>query len=70
MFGADKKASSANYFQDKIQFSQCTVQFIYTKPEKLFILVFVTNYIIYWQLLMDIMIVYPLIEQYDTNWQA
>ena len=71
MFGADKKASFANYFQkDKIQFSQCTVQFIYTTPEKLFILVFVTNYIISWQLLMDIIIGYPLIGQFDTNWQA
>ena len=45
MFGADATASFANYFQkDKIQFSQCTVQLIYTTFDKLFILVFVTNY--------------------------
>ena len=67
MFGADTTASFANYFQkDKIQFSQCTVQLIYTTFDKLFILVFVTNYPISCQLLMDIKIGYPLIGQFDT----
>ena len=55
MFGAETKAFFAKYFQkDKDQFSQCTVQLIYTTFDKLFILVFVTNYPISWQLLMDI----------------
>ena len=50
-FGADTKASFANYFQNrKIHF----------------ILVFVTNYPISWQLLMDIIFGYPLIGQFDT----
>ena len=39
MFGADTKASFTNFFQnDKIQFSQCTVQLIY-------IIVRLTNHI-------------------------
>ena len=68
MFGADATASFANYFQKgKIQFSQCTVQLIYTTFDKLFILVFVTNYPISCQLLMDIKIGYPLIGQFDTT---
>ena len=61
MFGADATASFANYFQKgKIQFSQCTVQLIYTTFDKLFILVFVTNYPISWQFLMDTTFDYPL----------
>ena len=67
MFGAETKAFFAKYFQkDKYQFSQCTVQLIYTTFDKLFILVFVTNYPISWQLLMDIIFGYPLIGQFDT----
>ena len=67
MFGAETKAFFAKYFQkDKYQFSQCTVQLIYTTFDKLFILVFVTNYPITWQLLMDIIFVCPLIGQFDT----
>ena len=68
MFGAETKAFFAKYFQkDKYQFSQCTVQLIYTTFDKLFILVFVTNYPISWQLLMDIIFGYPLIGQFDTS---
>ena len=68
MFGADTRASFANYFQKgKIQLSQCTVQLIYTTFDKLFILVFVTNYPISLQLLMDIIFDYPLIVQFDTT---
>ena len=67
MFGADAKALFAKYIQkDKSQFSQCTVQLIYTMFDKLFILVFVTNYPISWQLLMDIIFGYPLNGQFDT----
>ena len=44
MFEAGTKASFANYFQNgKIQFSQCTVKLIYTRFDKLFVLVFVTK---------------------------
>ena len=67
MFGAEAKALFAKYIQkDKSQFSQCTVQLIYTMFDKLFILVFVTNYPISWQLLMDIIFGYPLNGQFDT----
>ena len=67
MFGAETKAFFAKYFQkDKYQFSQCTVQLICTTFDKLFILVFVTNYPITWQLLMDIIFACPLIGQFDT----
>ena len=67
MFGAEAKALFAKYIQkDKRQFSQCTVQLIYTMFDKLFILVFVTNYPISWQLLMDIIFDYPLNGQFDT----
>ena len=67
MFGAEAKALLAKYIQkDKSQFSQCTVQLIYTMFDKLFILVFVTNYPISWQLLMDIIFGYPLNGQFDT----
>ena len=67
MFGAGTKALFATYFhKDKSQFSQCTVQLIYTMFDKLFILIFVTNYPISWQLLMGIIFGYPLIGQYDT----
>ena len=67
MFGAEAKALFAKYIQkDKSQFSQCTVQLIYTMFDKLFILVFVTNYPISWQLLMDIIFGYPLNGQSDT----
>ena len=67
MFGAEAKALFAKYIQkDKSQFSQCTVQLIYTMFDKLFILVFVTNYLISWQLLMDIIFGYPLNGQFDT----
>ena len=67
MFGADAKALFAKYIQkDKSQFSQCTVQLIYTMFDKLFILVFVTNYPISWQLLMDIIFGYTLNGQFDT----
>ena len=67
MFGAEAKALFAKYIQkDKSQFSQCTVQLIYTMFDKLFILVFVTNYPISWQLLMDIIFDYPLNGQFDT----
>ena len=66
MFGAEAKALFAKYIQkDKSQFSQCTVQLIYTMFDKLFILVFVTNYPISWQLLMDIIFGYPLNGQFD-----
>ena len=60
------------YFQkDKSQFSQCTVQLIYTMFSNIFLfLFFVTNYPISWQLLMDIIFDYPLIGQFDTIWQA
>ena len=67
MFGA--KALFAKYFQKvKRQFTQCTAQLIqaYTTFDKLFILVFVTNYPISWQLLMDIIFGYSLIGQFDT----
>ena len=67
MFGAEAKALFAKYIQkDKSQFSQCTVQLIYTMFDKLFILVFVTNYPISWQLLMDSIFGYPLNGQFDT----
>ena len=67
MFGAEAKALFAKYIQkDKSQFSQCTVQLIYTMFDKLFTLVFVTNYPISWQLLMDIIFDYPLNGQFDT----
>ena len=67
MFGAEAKALFAKYIQkDKSQFSQCTVQLIYTMFDKLFILFFVTNYPISWQLLMDIIFGYPLNGQFDT----
>ena len=67
MFGAEAKALFAKYIQkDKSQFSQCTVQLIYTMFDKLFTLVFVTNYPISWQLLMDIIFGYPLNGQFDT----
>ena len=67
MFGAEAKALFAKYIQkDKSQFSQRTVQLIYTMFDKLFILVFVTNYPISWQLLMDIIFGYPLNGQFDT----
>ena len=46
--------------------STLTVQLIYTLFDKLFILVFVTNYPVSWQLLMDIIFSYPLIGQFDT----
>ena len=67
MFGAEAKALFAKYIQkDKSQFCQCTVQLIYTMFDKLFILVFVTNYPISWQLLMDIIFGYTLNGQFDT----
>ena len=67
MFGAERKALSAKYFQkDKSRFSPCTAQVIYTMFDKLFILVFVTNYPVSWQLLMDVIFGYPLIGQSDT----
>ena len=67
MFGAETKALFAKYFQkDKSQFSWCTVQLTYTTFDKLFILVFVINYPISWQLLMNILFGYPLIGQSDT----
>ena len=67
MFGAERKALFAKYFQkDKSQFSLCTVQVIYATFDKLFILVFVTNYPVSWQLLMGVIFGYPLIEQSDT----
>ena len=67
MFGAEAKAFFAKYFQkDKYQFSQCTVQLIYTTFDKLFILVLVASYPIFWQLLMDIIFGYPLIGQFHT----
>ena len=48
-----EQALFAKYFQnDKSQFSQCTVELIYTTSGKLFVLVFVTpNYPVSWQLL-------------------
>ena len=62
MFGAETKALFATYFQNnKSQFSQCTVQFIYTVLDKSLILVFDTNYPISWQLLMDTTFDYHLI---------
>ena len=51
--------------KEKSQFSQCTVQLIYNTFDKLFILVFLTNYPISWQLLMDTIFGYPLIGQFD-----
>ena len=68
MLGEDTKASFVNYFQkDKIQFFQCTVQLIYIKFDKLFILVFVANYPISRQLLMDIIIGSPLDNLIQSN---
>ena len=59
MFGAETKALFAKYFQkDKSQFSTF---------DKLLILVFIANYPISWQLLMDIIFGYPLIGQFDTS---
>ena len=59
MFGAETKALFAKYFQkDKSQFSTF---------DKLLILVFIANYLISWQLLMDIIFGYPLIGQFDTS---
>ena len=67
MFRAETKALFAKFFQeDKSQFSQCTVQIIYTF-DKLFILVFITDYPISWQLLMNIILGYPPIGQFDTT---
>ena len=55
MFGACTKALFARYFQkDK---SQCTVQLIYAFDNFIFFLVFVTNYPLSLQLLMDIYLV-------------
>ena len=71
MFGAATEALFANYFQkDKRQLSQCIVQLIYTIFNKLFVSVFATNFLISWQLLMDILFGYPLIGQTDTIRQA
>ena len=68
MFEAEAKALFPNYFQkDKSQFSQCTLQLIYTTFDKLFRLVFVINYPTSWQLLMDIIFAYPLTGQFDTS---
>ena len=59
MFGAETKALFAKYFQKvKSQFSTF---------DKLLILVFIANYPISWQLLMDIIFGYPLIGQFDTS---
>ena len=59
MFGAETKALFAKYFQkDKSQLSTF---------DKLLILVFIANYPISWQLLMDIIFGYPLIGQFDTS---
>ena len=59
MFGAETKALFAKYFQkDKSQFSTF---------DKLLILVFIANYPISWQLLMDIVFGYPLNGQFDTS---
>ena len=70
MFGAATEALFAKYFQDKRQLSQCIVQLIYTTFNKLFVLVFATNFLISWQLLMDIIFGYHLIGQTDTIQQA
>ena len=71
MFGAVTKAVFAKCLEkDKSQFSQYTVHLSYTMFDKLFILFFVTNYPVSWQLLMDIIFGYPLIGQFDTIWQA
>ena len=40
----------------------CPAHLIYATFDKLFILVFVTNYPISWQLLMDIIFGYPLLD--------
>ena len=62
----ETKALLAKYFQKaKSHFSQCTVELIYTMFDKLFILIFVTNYPISWQLLMGVIFSYPLIGQFD-----
>ena len=67
MFGVETKALFTKYFRkNRCQFSQCTVQLIYTTFDKLFILVLVASYPIFWQLLMDIMFGYPLIGQFHT----
>ena len=84
MFEADTKLLFAKYCLDiwlhllkqvslegqKSQFSQCTVQFIYATFNQYFFFVFVTNYPISRQSLMDITFCYPLIGQFDTIWQA
>ena len=58
MFGAGTRALLAKYFRkDKSQFSTF---------DKLFILVFVTNYPISWESLMDNIFGYPLIGEFDT----
>ena len=54
MFGAEIKALLAKYFQKNFQL-------VCTMFDRLFILVFVTNYPLSWQLLMDILFGYPLI---------
>ena len=59
IIGAETKALLAKCFQKDFQL-------VYTTFDKLFILVFVTNYPISWQLLMDTIFVYPLIGQFDT----
>ena len=67
MFGVETKALFTKYFRkNRYQFSQCTAQLIYTTFDKLFILVLVASYPIFWQLLMDIIFGYPLIGQFHT----
>ena len=67
MSRAGTKALFARYFQkDGSHFSQCTVQLNYTTLDKLCFLVFVINYPISQQLLIDIIFGCPLIGQFDT----
>ena len=77
MFRADAKALFAKYCLD-IWLNLLTQIFSEGKKsvlslrlpwEIIFILVFVTNYLISSQLLMDIIFGYPLIGQFGTTWQ-
>ena len=56
------------YFQKLVFSVHCPAHLYYLW--QIIFLVFVTNYPIYWQLLMDVMFGYPLIRQFITIWQA
>ena len=60
-----KKHYLLNISRGTSHFFQSTVQLIYTMFDKLFIFVFVLNYPISWQSLIDIIFGYLLIGQFD-----